>query len=228
MEIGVRGAIKLILEGRAYLFSLFHTVFGAEPTADMFQAITGPYSLQAIRLFDSEESPAAAHLVEVLESCRDMDEKKLSQLKGEYMHLFIGPEKLISGPWESVYTSRERALFQESTLAVRNWYRRYNYLPTGYPRVDDDHISIMMHFLELTTREAAKHLEDGEPVPSREILKGQQEFMKNHLLNWIDKYVLDMQKSARKDFYPAFTSAAAEYLHYDYNVVGELMKSIEL
>ena len=212
------------LRGREYLFSLYHKLLGAEPTRELVEAACSDDSLKVVGLFDSEDNDAAKRMQEVLGGCRGADEEKLSRMKDEYTRLFFGPEDMIAPPWESVYTSKDRALFQMSTLAVRNWYEKYHYLPAAYPRFPDDHISLMMHFLELTTGKAIQYLEDERLPECRNILEGQKLFEEKHLLNWVPSYAADMQQSPTKEFYPAFAGALSGMLAYDKSVLEEILE----
>lgn len=112
MDIEIKEVLMTFLQGRKYVFSLFHTVLGTEPTKEMMNAVSSEESLQTITLFESEDSDAAKELGRVLASCRELDDECLSRMRDEYTRLFIGPEDLIAAPWESVYTTKERALFQ--------------------------------------------------------------------------------------------------------------------
>lgn len=224
MNNETKEVLLTFLKGRGYLFSLFHTILGAEPTKKMLDAASGKDSLQVIRLFDSEDLTAARKLEQLLAACADADEETLERMKTEYTRLFLGPEDLIAAPWESVYTTTERALFQESTLAVRDWYRKYHYLPAMYPRVPDDHISLMMHFLSLTTEKAAAALEAGQTAECSAILEGQRLFEEKHLLNWVFRYADDMQSSRTHEFYPQFVQATADFLDFDHALIDELLE----
>ena len=176
-------------------------------------------SLQVIALFEGD-SEAAAKLKAVFVSCADLD---VDAVKMEYTRLFLGPDTLIAPPWESCYTAEERALFQESTLAVRSWYQQYSYVPAGYPSHPDDHISLMMHFLALTTQRAAACLESDLMCGYRSLLEGQKLFEKNHILNWMDAYCADMDKSETKLLYPQLVRAMAAFIVYDQQAISELL-----
>lgn len=223
MNAETKEVVLTLLAGRAYVFSLFHKMFGAEPTEVLLQAVSSEESLQAIALFENEDGGVVERLREVLLACRDVDNAKLEQVKDEYTRLFIGPDKLIAAPWESVYTTKERALFQESTLKVRSWYQKYGYAPEQAPNYPDDHISLMLHFLALTAQRAAACLEDDLLCGYRNLLEGQKLFEKNHLLNWVDAYAGDMEKSQTKLLYPQLARAMAEFLAYDQQILDELL-----
>ena len=219
MNTEIKEVIRTLLSARAYAFSVLHRLLGCEPTKELLDAVSSEESLTALALFESD-SEAAANLKEVLASCREMD---ADAAKMEYTRLFLGPDKLIAPPWESCYTAKERALFQESTLKVRSWYQQYSYVPSGYPSHPDDHISLMMHFLALTTERAAQCLESDLMCGYRSLLEGQKLFEKNHILNWMDAYCADMDKSETKVLYPQLTRAMADFIAYDQQAIDELL-----
>lgn len=228
MDNETREVLVTFLQGREYLFSLFHRLLGAEPEKELFDAVSSESSLQTVLLFDSEDSNAAKELYKVLQSCHFTEPEYIQQIKDEYTRLFIGPDRLSAAPWESVYTTKERALFQESTLGARSWYRKYHYLPEKYPRVADDHISLMMHFLSLTSTKAAACLEGDDLNQCWNILADQKKFETEHLLNWIFLYAEDIQTSKTRKFYPQLVKATADFIKYDNQIIDELMDNLKL
>ena len=223
MNTEMKEVVTTLLAGRAYVFSLLHKLLGAEPTRELLQAVSSVESLKAVALFESGDSDAAEKLGETLLDCRNIDEAQLGLVKDEYTRLFLGPDKLIAPPWESCYTAKERALFQESTLHVRSWYQNYGYAPAEGPNYPDDHISLMMHFLALTTERAAACLKDDLLCGYRNLLEGQKLFERNHLLNWLDAYAQDMEQSAAKRLYPGLVRAMTAFIRYDQTIIDELL-----
>lgn len=224
MNQEMKQVVSALLAGRNYIYSLLHTLLGAEPTQDMVEAATGEAALQAIALFDSEDSQAAKLLAAALHLLREAD---LQELSREYTKLFLGPEDYIAAPWESVYTSKERALFQESTLDVRYWFSVNGYTAGGYPNFPDDHISIMMHFMALMGAKANDALIVGEMETCRKLLADQIQFAKEHLLNWVFKYARDMQLSETNVFYPEIAVAMAEFVQFDQQILSELLEACQ-
>ena len=225
MKEEIKEVVGVLLDARAYVFSLFHRMLGVEPTKDMLDAVSSEESLQAVSLFEGADSDAAKALSAVLLSCREMD---MDAAKDEYTRLFLGPDKLIAPPWESCSTAKERALFQESTLHVRSWYQQYSYVPSGYPSHPDDHISLMMHFLALTTQRAKACLDQGLLCGCRSLLEGQKLFEKNHILNWVDAYCADMDKSDTRVLYPQLVRAMAAFVACDQQVIAELLEAVSM
>ncbi len=216
-------AVQLLLEGRQYVLKLMHTLFGAEPSREMLSAVAGEDSLMTIALFETGEASGAALLKAALLPAAGLSDEALDAVRQEYTRLFIGPEELVAPPWESVYMTRARALFQESTLAVREWYQRYGYQPAGYPRYPDDHISLMLHFLALLTGEALERLREGRMADYRANLEGQRQFAQSHLLNWLPRYQADMAQAEGALFYPRLAEALSQYMADDQALLQELL-----
>lgn len=219
MNAEMKEVIATLLSARAYVFSALHRLLGSEPTKELLDAVSSEDSLAALALFEGD-SEAAVALKNVLASCRGLD---VEAVRSEYTRLFLGPDKLIAPPWESCYTAKERALFQESTLHVRSWYQQYSYVPAGYPSHPDDHISLMMHFLALTTERAKACFDQDLLCGYKSLLEGQKLFEKNHILNWMDAYCADMDTSETKLLYPQLARAMADFITYDQQAISELL-----
>ena len=224
-----RAVLLGFLKGREYLFSLFHKLLGTLPSTELFTAASSQESLAVVDMFDDGASPAPAELRAALSRCADLvvqGEQGIQQAHDEYERLFFAPDNMVAAPWESVYTTRERALFQESTLAVRSWYERYLYIPAGYPRIPDDHIALMMHFLELTAARAIAHLEDGQLRELAKVLEDQAAFEREHLLNWVFSYAQDMASSKTHEVYPQLAQAVADFVQLDVSVLDEMLEIV--
>ena len=223
-----RAVLLGFLKGREYLFSLFHKLLGTLPSTELFTAASSRESLAVVDMFDDGASPAPAELRAALSRCADLvaQEQGMQQAHDEYERLFFAPDNMVAAPWESVYTTRERALFQESTLAVRSWYERYLYIPAGYPRIPDDHIALMMHFLELTAARAIAHLEDGQLRELAKVLEDQAAFEREHLLNWVFSYAQDMASSKTHEVYPQLAQAVADFVQLDVSVLDEMLEIV--
>lgn len=226
MNQDMKEAVLTLLAGRKYIFTLLHKVLGAEPTKALLSAVSSEDSMKAIALFESDESSAPKALQAALLRCRNADDAVLEAVKSEYTRLFIGPDEMPAPPWESVYITKERALFQQSTLAVRYWYQRYGYLPAGYPCHPDDHISLMMHFMALLTEKAIERMSAGDEEQYAHFMKEQKTFEENHLLSWVHLYADDMGKQEAPVFYPQLVRAMAEFVAYDRQILDELCEGV--
>ena len=123
------------------------------------------------------------------------------RMQVDYMRLFIGPGKVIAAPWESVYFSEERLTFQEQTLEVRNWYRRFGLEAERIHQEPDDHIGLELLFLSHLAALGIQALNEQDNARFKELLDAQREFFKKHIGTWALTWCGLVEENARTDFY---------------------------
>jgi TorA maturation chaperone TorD len=122
-------------------------------------------------------------------------------LNVDHTRLFIGAGKPLAPPWESVHLSKDRMLFQEQTLQVRNWYRRFGVETEKIYQEPDDHIGLEMLFVAHLARLGLEALEQQNQNRFDECLLAQQQFLAEHPLKWVSLWSALVQKHAKVDFY---------------------------
>lgn len=122
-------------------------------------------------------------------------------LKADYTRLFVGTVQLPLSPWESVYYSEERLLFQESTMDVRRWYRRFGLEPINLRKEPDDHIGLELAFIAHLARHALNALESGDKKALEILIGAQRDFSRKHLMVWAPLWCEQMVEHAYTPFY---------------------------
>jgi TorA maturation chaperone TorD len=147
-------------------------------------------------------------------------DQAFDDLQGDYTRLFIGPGSVIAPPWESVYFSDEKLTFQEQTLEVRSWYRRFGLEAEKLHQEPDDHIALELLFLSHLASLGLQALEQQDTARFDELLTAQSEFYKKHPSKWVLKWSRLVETNARTDFYKGLShlvrgamSGLAETLH---------------
>lgn len=130
-----------------------------------------------------------------------LDDAGFDDLRADYMRLFIGVGKVLAPLWESVHFSQQRLVFQEITLDVRNWYRRFGLEPENLHKEPDDHIGLELIFAAQLSRHALQALEDQKPDLFQRYLEAHNEFLNQHLLRWAPYWASLVEEHARTDFY---------------------------
>jgi putative dimethyl sulfoxide reductase chaperone len=123
------------------------------------------------------------------------------ELRADYTRLFIGPGKVLAPPWESVYYSEERLIFQEQTLKVREWYRRFGLESEKIHNEPDDHIGLELSFLAHLSALRLKAMQEKNEGAFNGYLKAQHQFLKQHPLKWAPLWCEMVDKHAQTDFY---------------------------
>jgi len=224
-----REAIELVLSNRLFLYSLMHKLFGREPDAEMLNILTDEHTGEAFALLSEEEKDIMDRTASFLDEIREEKENPafLEEAKDEYTRLFIGPVSLVAPPWESVYGQKDAMLFQESTLEVRNTYRRFGLIPEGYPHVADDSLALELHFMALLAQRSLDAFYAGKKEDLAADLTGSEEFLDKHLLVWIPKF-LERMKGARSNIlYPQMCLVLDEFLRKDAGTVREILEALK-
>ncbi len=146
--------------------------------------------------------------------------------RSEYTRLFIGPAKLPAPPWESVYVLKERLIFQESTLKVRQCYLNYNFLPVHYRSEPDDHIALELDFMYNLSSLLEISFQEGKMRRASEILKDQKDFLEEHLLVWVPQFVSDLKTSTSHPLYRGVADMLNEFLQVDSTVIDEILDTL--
>ena len=130
-----------------------------------------------------------------------IEDAALDDLRVDCTRLFMGPGIVPAAPWESVYFNEERMLFQQQTVQVRAWYRRFGLERASRENEPEDHIGLELAFAAHLTERALRALEGGTSAEAEELLEARRAFLNEHLLRWAPAWCAAVQKHARTDFY---------------------------
>ena len=130
-----------------------------------------------------------------------ISDEVFDKMRAEYTRLFIGLDKVIAPPWESVHLGKDRLIFQERTLDVRAWYKSFGLEAEKLHQEPDDHIGLELLFLSQLAAQGIQALNEQDNPRFEEILNAQREFLKHHLGAWALTWCGLVEKNARTDFY---------------------------
>ena len=207
--------IEELLACRTYLYTLFHKLFGGTPNADLLKALFDDATAQAIEPY-AQNSAIMRSGAEFLRTLIERDSTVLlDQMRDEYTRLFIGPAELVAYPWEAPYVSKQAAVCQESTVAVRKEYRAQGLEPRKLLRVPDDHVSIMCAFAATLGKRASDAFLAGSVSAAVETLRIQEAFELQHMGNWLPEYARLARRSKTAVLYPQMIEIFAELVRLD-------------
>ncbi|MEG0776380.1 MAG: molecular chaperone TorD family protein [Raoultibacter sp.] len=188
------------LSARHYLYELFHILLGNAPTEELLQAIDGKIVQESFFISTAKDSEDAevGQFFSRIEGFKDVS---LEALQSDYAVVFEGPESLPAPPWESVYTSNKRLLFQKSTLEIRNIYRSQGLLPSLYPRVADDHISLELDYLSHLAQRSLEAFVAQDEESYAQAMAANKAFLVDHLGVWVGSFADDLAKWKSDSFY---------------------------
>jgi len=229
--------IGMRLANRAYLYRIFHIVFGADPSSEELHTLGAQETVDAFLYLSKEEQAttvffevesqdgfeqvaAAVTLssaVELLASLGEKadDEDYIDALKSDFTRLFYIPGKSYVYPWESPYIGKEMMLFQESTLDVRHRYREHGFEAQEFGHFPEDHVSMMLDFLAHLGSRAFDAFSDGNDEEFARILSSQGEFISVHLTDWLLKFHKDLCLKDTRGVFCQFAAALRAFLAVD-------------
>ncbi|MCB8818239.1 TorD/DmsD family molecular chaperone [Desulfosporosinus shakirovi] len=216
--------LRALIEVRIHAYDLLRRNFWQEPSPEFLQSLIQTEQMTSFPFSDESSliAEGAKDVTSYLNELKPLRDETFDQLHWDYTRLFIGPNKLAAPPWESAYLNEDRLLFQEETLQVRRAYLKYNFLPKDYGHEADDHLGLELDFmyqLGLLSLDALNS-ENCEDVTA--IHRDQREFLKGHLLKWINQFSQTVIQSANTDFYKGMAKILSGFLSLDLKALEEL------
>lgn len=193
-----------ILTGELLLTGLLGKVLYTYPDRDLLAIVSEEDFFTDVPF--AETQPAVQRGLALLQNWSQVQksvspEETLSQLQADYTRLFIGPGKVLAPLWESVHYGEERLIFQQETLAVRQWYQRFGLEAVDLYHEPDDHIGLELAFLAHLAGRALAALEQGEPQTLALLLQVQRQFLSAHLFKWAFGWCALVGEHSQTDFY---------------------------
>jgi putative dimethyl sulfoxide reductase chaperone len=190
--------------GEALLFGTLGKLLNQIPQSEEIKELIQQEIFNELPFGDGQpESEAGASLLQVWTSRlkENFADQDFEELKADYTRLFLGPGKVLAPPWESVYYSEERLLFQEQTLKVRTWYRRFGLESEKIHNEPDDHIALELAFLTHLAGLGLQALHEDDREAFQGYLDVQRQFLNEHPLRWAPIWQQEVDKHAHTDFY---------------------------
>jgi TorA maturation chaperone TorD len=187
------------IEGCSATFKLLSRIYLSEPTDELisdmrqmrFPANTGSeYMDKGYRAIVNYLSHTGAAAQE--------------ELAVDYTRVFIGggiDSYSAAYPFESVHTGRKRLMMQKARDEVLAIYRAYGLEKSGNIKEAEDHIGYELEFMSILADRSVKALQAGNEAEAEGLLYAQQNFMDDHMLNWVGKFTNQMRFFAKTDFY---------------------------
>jgi TorA maturation chaperone TorD len=130
-----------------------------------------------------------------------MASEAFDDLRVDYTRLMLGVERVLAPPWESVYFNEARLVFQEQTVQVRAWYKRFGVEAANHEQEPDDHIGLEFAFVAHLAQQALAALDQQDAAAFEGLLAAQREFLAEHLLKWAAQWCELVETQANTDFF---------------------------
>jgi TorA maturation chaperone TorD len=192
------------LTGEMLLFNMLGRIFYTYPTPDerawLQSLIDQDIFSEAPFAAENKLTKAGLKLLQNW-AAQGLSDEGFKNLQADYTRLFIGLGEGFAAPWESVYFSVDRLTFQEKTLEVRNWYRRFGLEAEKIHQEPDDHFGLELLFLSHLASLGLQALSEQDQARFDECWAAQREFTRQHLGAWALPWCSMVEANASTDFY---------------------------
>lgn len=213
-----------LMDMRASTYGVLARLFRAEVDSKMLEELQG---MRFPTATGSTKVDEGYHLL--YEYLKNAWEDSVTELAVDFVRTFVGHG--VNGysaayPFESVYTSERRLMMQEARAEVLQTFQQ-NSLKRGSWTEGEDHIALELEFMQRMSMRSADALRVGDEAAAIDMLRTQQTFTRDHLLNWLPLLTNDMRLFARTMFYQGLAQLAMGYVEEDSAMLGELLDGVE-
>ena len=155
------------------------------------------------------------------------DEPALEQLAVAFNRVFfgMGPRAAQKAfPYESVYTSERGLMMQEAYNQVLRIYRASGFAKDPKFTEPEDHLAVEFVFMAKLCEQTVRTLRAGDEETSESSLREQLAFAREHLLNWLPRFVRDMEAAAEEGFYRHLALFVVAFVRADVRALEEVVE----
>ena len=187
------------LDAFAAAWTTLARLLAAAPAQDVIDAVRAPEMLEQWPL--GTERAANRRGVRLLTRSHEQAEEE-RDVRRDFQRLYTGPGHLLAPPYESVHLGSSGQVFDQETLAVREFYRRFGLQAPRLNKDPDDHIALELELLATLAARALDALDahhaaavestgddslreaGGLPEQVTRFVAGIGEFLDTHALPW--------------------------------------------
>ena len=214
------------LRGRADFYRLLAELFAAPLTQEQVDALAAT-DLSAWAGVNDDMDAGVNDIVRYL---RKGNSGTREELAVDYTGAF-GGTKTVGGenavPFESVFTSAEGLLCQESYHAVHDMFRKAALKKRAGDNTPDDHLSYLCEFMSTLSARAADDVAAGDRAAAAAEVHRTRLCLREHILNWYDAFSDRASQLVDTRFYRGVLRLAGGYFAFDDETVDELIAALE-
>ena len=216
-------ALAELMEARCYLYTLFHKVFGGQPTAEFLGEAARGACEGAWGAFAEEDETIGRLREHVCRLGGNLDKDAMRGIEAEYTRALIGPAALPAVPLATPWLTHEGASMSEVTLKVRAAYRERGLEPRALHHVPDDHVSLLCAYMARRGAEALELLRVGDIGALRGELESQCAFVRDYLASWLSAYASKVCTMKTALLYPQMAKGLAAFVERDLTLCASAM-----
>lgn len=220
--------IEIMLAGRHAMYNAFHVCIAEEPTVEVLALLEHDALQEVFDMYSSQSQQLEVKYTSIQKALaklpRDKAEASEHLLK-IYYSLFMGPGRMDAPPWETLYVSKDQALFQQTTLGLRKEYVKHGFIPQSYPHVADDHLGLELHYVTLLAQRMIEAYASHDTQSLVSNIKASCDFLENHLERWLPQFLQALCNAPNALLYEEYSDYVIDFISYDKTILVELEKN---
>lgn len=126
-------------------------------------------------------------------------------------------------PYETFYTREDQMVETGGANPVTNFYHEYGFkVEFDLARVvSADHIGIELEFFSKLIIAQIEAEKNGDIETSQNLIEVQKKFLKEHLVNWVSLYLINVKFESRTPFYHDLAEATLSFILEDWEELNK-------
>ncbi len=212
--------IAHLMDSRANVYKVLSRSFREEMDAEFASEFAKRF------VFESDDAQLAQKADAMKVSLQGIDDDAIEMLAVDFDRVFFGMGPITARhafPYESVYTSEKGIMMQEAYSQVVRAYREQKLAKDEAFTEPEDHIAVELAFMATLAERSAAFLREGHEEAAEQTVMQQLSFAKEHLLNWVDIFCVDLAAAADGSFYEHLATFTAAFVKEDAAVLEDIL-----
>ncbi len=212
--------IAHLMDSRANVYKVLSRSFREEMDAEFASEFAKRF------VFESDDAQLAQKADAMKASLQGIDDDAIEMLAVDFDRVFFGMGPITARhafPYESVYTSEKGIMMQEAYSQVVRAYREQKLAKDEAFTEPEDHIAVELAFMATLAERSAAFLREGHEEAAEQTVMQQLSFAKEHLLNWVDIFCVDLAAAADGSFYEHLATFTAAFVKEDAAVLEDIL-----
>lgn len=211
----MKKTIVKLMEYRCSMYYVLQNVYQSEPTVDSLMEtiqMCKKYDLDnAVDLLKEEE----AFITYFKTLNKRILTKDIESIQSEYARLFWGPRKVVAPPFESIYRSKKKIMFQEHTDQVKNYYKNAGIKIETKDHLPADFIGYQLEFMYVLSHRLTLAIKNDDFDQFEKILKYQQSFLDQHLTKWTPAFSTKIVEGSDHELFTVVSTYLDAFIQED-------------
>ena len=212
--------IAHLMDSRTNVYKVLSRSFREEMDAEFASEFAKRF------VFESDDAQLAQKADAMKVSLQGIDDDAIEMLAVDFDRVFFGMGPITARhafPYESVYTSEKGIMMQEAYSQVVHAYREQKLAKDEAFTEPEDHIAVELAFMATLAERSAAFLREGHEEAAEQTVMQQLSFAKEHLLNWVDIFCVDLAAAADGSFYEHLATFTAAFVKEDAAVLEDIL-----